>query len=53
MKRREFIKLLGGAAMALPSYTALAQSQIPLVGFLNIAHRQTRIASTLTHFGKA
>jgi len=41
MKRREFIKLLGGAAMALPSYTALAQPQIPLVGFLNSASPDT------------
>src|SRR6266487_6208310 len=38
MKRREFIKLFGGAAVtALPSYTAVAQQQMPLVGFLNSA----------------
>jgi hypothetical protein len=29
MKRREFIKFLGGAVTALPSYTALAQQQMP------------------------
>ncbi len=41
MKRREFIKLLGGAVTALPSYTALAQQQMPLVGFLNSAAPDT------------
>jgi putative ABC transport system substrate-binding protein len=41
MKRREFIKLLGGAVTALPSCTALAQRQIPLVGFLNSASPDT------------
>jgi putative tryptophan/tyrosine transport system substrate-binding protein len=41
MKRREFIKLLGGAVTALPSYTALAQQQMPLVGFLNSASPDT------------
>jgi putative tryptophan/tyrosine transport system substrate-binding protein len=41
MKRREFIKFLGGAVTALPSYTALAQQQMPLVGFLNSASPDT------------
>jgi putative ABC transport system substrate-binding protein len=41
MKRREFIKLLGGAATALPSCAALAQQQMPLVGFLNSASPET------------
>ena len=37
MRRREFVKLLGGAAAVLPSYATWAQQKIPLVGFLNSA----------------
>jgi hypothetical protein len=36
MRRREFITIVGGATAALP-FAALAQRQIPLVGFLNSA----------------
>ncbi len=41
MKRREIIKLMAGAVTALPHYTALAQQQMPLVGFLNSASPDT------------
>jgi putative tryptophan/tyrosine transport system substrate-binding protein len=41
MRRREFIKFLGGSAAVLPSYATWAQQQIPLVGFLNSASPDT------------
>jgi putative tryptophan/tyrosine transport system substrate-binding protein len=40
LRRREFITFLGGATTALP-FTALAQQQMPLVGFLNSASPDT------------
>ena len=40
MRRREFITIVGGATAAVP-FAALAQPQIPLVGFLNSASPET------------
>src|SRR6266478_7574426 len=40
MRRREFMTIVGGATAALP-FAALAQRQIPLVGFLNSASPET------------
>jgi putative ABC transport system substrate-binding protein len=41
MRRRDFFTFLGGAVTALPAYTASAQRQVPLVGFLNSASPDT------------
>jgi len=41
MRRREFVRVVGGAAAALSPFAALSQRQAPLVGFLNSASPDT------------
>src|SRR3982751_3548636 len=41
MRRREFIRVVGGGAAALSPFAALSQRQTPLVGFLNSASPDT------------
>ena len=53
MKRREFIKLVGGAAAAWPITAHAQQSNIPMVGFLHGANYAPFIAGFVQGLNEA